>query len=30
VAAGLVVMKYGTATVTPREIERALREGPAA
>jgi rfaE bifunctional protein kinase chain/domain len=30
VAAGLVVMKYGTATVTPREIVRALREGPAA
>lgn len=29
VAAGLVVMKYGTATVTPREIARALREGAA-
>ncbi|HZN55409.1 MAG TPA: PfkB family carbohydrate kinase, partial [Candidatus Polarisedimenticolaceae bacterium] len=28
VAAGLVVMKYGTATVTPRELAAALRAGP--
>src|SRR5262249_26185077 len=28
VAAGLVVMKYGTAVVTPREILRAIRTGP--
>lgn len=30
VAAGLAVMKYGTATVTPRELLRALADGPAA
>ena len=29
VAAGLVVMKYGTATVSPRELLRALEEGAA-
>jgi len=29
VAAGLVVMKYGTATLTPRELLRALADGPA-
>jgi D-glycero-beta-D-manno-heptose-7-phosphate kinase len=29
VAAGLVVMKYGTATVSPREMTRAIREGDA-
>ena len=29
VAAGLVVMKYGTAVVTPRELVRALSDGPA-
>ena len=28
VAAGLVVMKYGTATVSPRELIAALRAGP--
>ena len=27
VAAGLVVLKYGTATVSPREMARAIREG---
>ena len=30
VAAGLVVMKYGTATVSPRELIRAIREGASA
>jgi rfaE bifunctional protein kinase chain/domain len=30
VAAGLAVMKYGTATVSPRELAQAVRQGPAA
>jgi rfaE bifunctional protein kinase chain/domain len=30
VAAGLVVMKYGTAVVSPRELLEAIRKGPVA